>query len=290
MANTKISEAGAVPAVADSDMLPVAKSGDATAYKMTIAQLKAVIDALYLALDGSGTMGGDLVIGAPGQTWDIWMSSADATYRWRIQTGDTVFNGVRDDLLFIGWNMNEGIPAAGGEVAWGMGFEANYKSAPAADAVTEWYICFRDAANTLTRRPIMCQVNRADNTVINTVVGKLAINSSTGTSTWSFADGGNLIAQTGKGVLNAVNNSAFIQQQNSGGSYRNLINMDASDRVVVAGNSDTILLKGPTVLTIQTAQPASMTDGMIVYADGTLWNPGSGEGFYGRENGAWVKL
>lgn len=40
----------------------------------------------------------------------------------------------------------------------------------------------------------------------------------------------------------------------------------------------------------QTAQPSYVYDGMIVYADGTSWNPGSGEGFYGRVNGAWVKL
>lgn len=38
------------------------------------------------------------------------------------------------------------------------------------------------------------------------------------------------------------------------------------------------------------AEPAKYSDGDIVYADGTLWDPGSGEGFYGRENGAWVKL
>lgn len=37
-------------------------------------------------------------------------------------------------------------------------------------------------------------------------------------------------------------------------------------------------------------EPRKPRDGMIVYADGTNWNPGSGKGFYGRENGAWVKL
>jgi hypothetical protein len=36
--------------------------------------------------------------------------------------------------------------------------------------------------------------------------------------------------------------------------------------------------------------PEPPRDGMIVYADGTNWNPGSGEGFYGRQAGAWVKL
>ena len=38
------------------------------------------------------------------------------------------------------------------------------------------------------------------------------------------------------------------------------------------------------------AAPAKPENGIIAYADGTDWNPGSGEGFYGYENGAWVKL
>ncbi len=36
--------------------------------------------------------------------------------------------------------------------------------------------------------------------------------------------------------------------------------------------------------------PTKPRDGMLVYADGTAWNPGSGEGFYERRGGAWVKL
>lgn len=38
------------------------------------------------------------------------------------------------------------------------------------------------------------------------------------------------------------------------------------------------------------AAPDKYSDGDIVYADGSSWDPGSGEGFYGREGGAWVKL
>lgn len=37
-------------------------------------------------------------------------------------------------------------------------------------------------------------------------------------------------------------------------------------------------------------EPSRPEDGVIVYANGTDWNPGSGEGFYGYENGSWVKL
>lgn len=38
------------------------------------------------------------------------------------------------------------------------------------------------------------------------------------------------------------------------------------------------------------AEPDKLEDGMVVYANGTDWNPGSGAGIYGREGGAWVKL
>jgi hypothetical protein len=33
--------------------------------------------------------------------------------------------------------------------------------------------------------------------------------------------------------------------------------------------------------------PTKLRDGMIVLADGTNWNPGSGAGFYGYRAGAW---
>ena len=36
-----------------------------------------------------------------------------------------------------------------------------------------------------------------------------------------------------------------------------------------------------------TAAPSKPRSGMIRYADGTDWNPGSGEGFYGYYGGAW---
>jgi hypothetical protein len=38
------------------------------------------------------------------------------------------------------------------------------------------------------------------------------------------------------------------------------------------------------------AEPERRVNGMIVYADGSSWDPGAGAGFYGYESGAWVKL
>lgn len=36
--------------------------------------------------------------------------------------------------------------------------------------------------------------------------------------------------------------------------------------------------------------PAKPRDGYIYYADGTNWNPGSGEGIYAYYNASWNKL
>lgn len=44
------------------------------------------------------------------------------------------------------------------------------------------------------------------------------------------------------------------------------------------------------ILPITTVAPTKPRNGMIVYADGTSWNPGSGVGFYGYQNGSWTKL
>lgn len=43
-------------------------------------------------------------------------------------------------------------------------------------------------------------------------------------------------------------------------------------------------------LVIRYAAPAGPVDGMVVFADGTTWNPGSGRGAYERRSGTWVKL
>lgn len=44
------------------------------------------------------------------------------------------------------------------------------------------------------------------------------------------------------------------------------------------------------IVQIRSIAPAKPLNGMLVYADGTNWNPGAGLGFYGYENGAWIKL
>ena len=40
-------------------------------------------------------------------------------------------------------------------------------------------------------------------------------------------------------------------------------------------------------LDVTTVAPVKPRDGMLRLADGVLWNPGSGSGFYGYRAGAW---
>lgn len=49
-------------------------------------------------------------------------------------------------------------------------------------------------------------------------------------------------------------------------------------------------LEGRKPVQLYTSAPVEPVEGMIVRADGTSWDPGSGRGFYGYDNGAWVFL
>ncbi|MEM7209558.1 MAG: hypothetical protein AAF434_17195 [Pseudomonadota bacterium] len=53
-----------------------------------------------------------------------------------------------------------------------------------------------------------------------------------------------------------------------------------------------LLNEGLPYLQFQTqhVEPDKLQDGMLVFADGTNWNPGSGGGLYERVSSAWVKL
>jgi hypothetical protein len=48
--------------------------------------------------------------------------------------------------------------------------------------------------------------------------------------------------------------------------------------------------EGQWKLPVRAKPPERVEEGMLVYADGTLWNPGGGKGVYVWEGTAWVKL
>lgn len=48
--------------------------------------------------------------------------------------------------------------------------------------------------------------------------------------------------------------------------------------------------EGIAYLRVLHAVPKKLTIGMVVYADGTDWDPGAGEGVYAYTSGGWVQL
>ena len=48
--------------------------------------------------------------------------------------------------------------------------------------------------------------------------------------------------------------------------------------------ADTVLFKE------WNAEPDKLYNGLVAYADGSNWNPGSGRGVYAYENGSWKLL
>ena len=67
-------------------------------------------------------------------------------------------------------------------------------------------------------------------------------------------------------------------------ALRSYIGRELRRIAVSSFSTDDILLKELHV------EPAKPRDGMIILADGTDFNPGSGAGFYGRKAGVWVLL
>ena len=74
---------------------------------------------------------------------------------------------------------------------------------------------------------------------------------------------------------------------------------DANPRITPSGNGggQRLYLGHPSIRSVsydaplhsfaRSAAPSNIDNGMIVYADGVNWNPGSGSGLYVRDDGAW---
>lgn len=55
-------------------------------------------------------------------------------------------------------------------------------------------------------------------------------------------------------------------------------------------SNDLVLAEEGRQLPVRSVAPTKPREGMLIIADGTSWNPGSGAGHYEYKAGAWVKL
>jgi hypothetical protein len=107
-----------------------------------------------------------------------------------------------------------------------------------------------------------------------------------------------MLAQAGTG------DSALVWELTGTKAYAMGIDNSDSDKlkIATANNSfssvalemttggDITLSNGNVRLTPRSSAPSSPLDGMIAYADGTTWNPGSGAGVYAYIAAVWTKL
>ena len=103
-------------------------------------------------------------------------------------------------------------------------------------------------------------------------------------SNWGEAVISNNIALIADHVTGGINDAST----NSDISYYN--NRERGFSAVSRELLQSCTMQESMKLPVLTSSPADIQDGMVIYADGTSYNPGSGEGLYCRENGAWVKL
>ena len=86
-------------------------------------------------------------------------------------------------------------------------------------------------------------------------------------------------------MTNYVPDQAFFDVQNPEELYNYL--RDELDKIAeVLGR-----LEVPSIALVELHdEPAYLFEGMVVFADGTDWNPGSGKGVYARHGGVWNLL
>lgn len=202
-----------------------------------------IADNTYLSMIPVGIlMSSGAVVGGVQQPQEfedgVRISSTDgSTAKWVLKPTYANFSGVRDEVLFIGWNVN-GISGARldtAEAAIYTALEAEYYEVGSGIYWSEWYIEFVAAGTpvTIQRRPFSASINRANGDIINQFFGQNIFHKSDGTLTWQFDAAGNLT--TPSGILRSgTNDATFITQLNAAANaYYSLIKLDSHDQVFV---------------------------------------------------------
>lgn len=113
----------------------------------------------------------------------------------------------------------------------------------------------------------------------------------TGSSTTNIGrtDGGTLAFKTQSGGGAIENGSTNLSILSDATLFNKPLDLRGNE---IRGDKQTSRVQMDDFINVQprTSAPSTPTNGDIVYANGTGWDPGSGAGGYIREEGAWVKL
>ena len=99
---------------------------------------------------------------------------------------------------------------------------------------------------------------------------------------------------TDRGLEGGLNRSGWTSQQvREGLSKTYAVSLIGLSRFLYSDRGVSFLdqqTRKPVFTAPKVAAPARPREGLIVFADGTEWNPGGGKGAYQYLSGAWVKL
>jgi len=169
---------------------------------------------------GSPTLG-------PGSL-DVWGNHP--TVPWKFHSYSTTFNGVRDDIFSIGfnvWNQDDAAKA-------GMSIQMENDYYAGGVHSSEFMFAWQDTDGT-GRRPWQVNVTYGTRAVQHLVNGNVRIYNSaqTGNPSFDFLDGGFLEIQTPGGITGS-NNYQFYKQKNSSAVDTTLLYLTSGNRLDIA--------------------------------------------------------
>ena len=144
---------------------------------------------------------------APAEPWpfSVRPAGADPASEWRGQLYNVDFNGHRNDVAYLGWNVDPGgAPADPSQPAWHLGFEHQYRPSAESDAIwQEMYAEWRDGSG-LQRRPWFLVVDQTtgDVTILMQTENGLALQDYDDDSWGNIAPG--VLRITGDGQTDAT--------------------------------------------------------------------------------------
>jgi hypothetical protein len=231
MVDRKITLVSDITTLASTDVIPVGRPGNTTAYKATMTEVGAFASA-YVT-DNLTLLDNDLTIGANGDAARqiVLQNHKTGDIPFRIYTTNATFLGVEESILGIGYN-------AGGEAAGKhklfMAFETDYQYG-AGTYAAEWYVQINNTLNNASVRPFFTTVDR------DTLVGSnyysatvhyftnvagatvMEIDNSGSPSTF-WLDGTTVLSH-------ATNNVRFLKQVNNVGASVSLLWLDNTNVV-----------------------------------------------------------
>ena len=189
----------------------------------------------------------ELSLGPSGTESVLRLPSLDAS-RWSVRGTSSILNSVRDNLLRIGWNVDQEDAT---EPQFLIQMESKYFDSTApASTTSEMHLGAYTAADGVGRRPIQINVfraNNADNSHLANDVqlffsGNLSVRSSDGAvNQFEVLDKGPVLIHS-QFLASDVNGLSWLKQKRaSGGTYSSLAYLDAGDRWLFSPDAEPIV-------------------------------------------------